>query len=136
VKYLLDSDTAINIMRHPRRAAAMRFRSTSPSDMAISIVTKAELLVGPNSKKAYANELEKVTAILDRVATLPFDDPCAHVFGRIAAALFDGGSPVDGMDVQIAATAIHRGLIVVTRNVHDFGKIPDIQSENWVTDFP
>src|ERR1051326_2199428 len=104
-------------MRHPRRAAALRFRSTSPSDMAISIVTKAELLVGPNSKKAHSNELQKVTEVLNRVTTFPFDDECASVFGRIAATLFDSGAPVDGMDVQIAATAIHRGLIVVTRNV-------------------
>jgi tRNA(fMet)-specific endonuclease VapC len=136
VKYLLDSDTAINVMRHPRRAAAMRFRSTPPGDMAMSIVTKAELLVGPNSKKAHANELEKVTAILDRVTTLPFDDACAAIFGRIAAALFDSGMSVDGMDVQIAATAIHGGLIMVTRNTRDFKRIAEVQLENWVTDMP
>ena len=81
MKYLLDSDTAINIMRHPRRAAALRFRSTSPADMAISIVTKAELLVGPNSKKAHSNELQKVTEVLNRVTTLPFD---VKDFGKIA----------------------------------------------------
>jgi tRNA(fMet)-specific endonuclease VapC len=70
------------------------------------------------------------------VTTLPFDDECAQVFGRIAAALFDGGSPVDGMDVQIAATAILRGPIVVTRNARDFEKIDGVQIENWVTDMP
>src|SRR5947208_3437668 len=99
-------------MRHPRRAAAMRFRTTSPAAMAISIVTKAEILIGPNSKKAHANELQKVMEIVNRVTTLPFDDDCAAWCGRIAAGLFDSGNPVDGMDSEVAATAMHWGLVV------------------------
>lgn len=134
MKYLLDSDTAIDVMRHPRGAAATRFRSSNAGDIAMSMVTKAELLVGPQTKGAHPNELQKVTAILDRVTVLPFDDECAVTFGRIAAALIDAGTPVDGMDIQIAATAILKGLIVITGNERDFGKVPGIQMENWITD--
>jgi tRNA(fMet)-specific endonuclease VapC len=132
VKYLLDSNTAVDIMRRPHGAAADRFLATAPSDMVISIVVKAELLVGPNRQKSLPIELPKVERFLSRVTILPFDDACAVEFGRIAAILLDAGTPVGGIDVQIAATARCHGLIVVTRNSRDFGKVPGLIIENWI----
>ena len=132
MKFLLDSNTAVDIMCRPRGAAAERFLATSPSDLAFSIVAKAELLVGPQRKKSLPVELPKVERFLNRVTVLPFDDACAAEFGRIAAALLDAGTPVGGIDVQIAATATRHGLIVVTRNARDFGKVPGLLVENWI----
>ncbi len=136
MKYLLDSNMAVDIMRRPRGAAATRFLATTPSEMGLSIVAKAELLVGPQRKKSFPIELPKVERFLARVTIVPFDDACAAEFGRIAAALLDNGTPVGGIDVQIAATAISRSLIVVTRNAKDFSKISGLQLENWITDNP
>jgi len=132
VKYLLDTNTAVNIMRKPQGAAASRFLATPPADLAVSIATKAELLVGPNRAKSQAGELPKLQRFLARVAILPFDDQCAEEFGRIAAHLFDIGAPVDGMDIEIASTAKLQGLIVVTANLSDFNRIPNLQIENWI----
>jgi tRNA(fMet)-specific endonuclease VapC len=132
VRYLLDSNTAVDIMRRPRGAAAERFIATSPSDMAVSIIVKAELLVGPYRKKSLPIELPKVERFLSRVTILPFDDACAVEFAAIAAFLLDAGAPVGGLDIQIAATARRHGLIVVTRNAKDFGKMPGLSVENWI----
>ena len=136
MKYLRDSNTAINIMRHPQRAAATRFLSLPPSDLATSIIVKAELCVGPNRKKSHSTEPAKLARFLSRVKILPFDDNCAEEFGRLAAHVLDAGTPVGALDVQIGATARAFSLIVVTRNAKDFGKLPGIQIENWITDSP
>lgn len=41
------------------------------------------------------------------------------------------GTPVEDADIQIAATAIIRGLILVS-NESDMRGIPDITVENWL----
>ena len=38
---------------------------------------------------------------------------------------------VGKMDLQIAATALHYGGTVVTRNMRDFKAIPGLISEDW-----
>lgn len=136
MRYLLDTNTAVDIMRHPRGDAAERFLATTPADMAMSIVAKAELLVGPNRKKSLPVEITKVQRFLIRLIILPFDDACAEEFGRIAACLLDAGTPVGGIDVQIAATARLHRLIVVTANVREFVRIPDLRTENWIAPEP
>jgi tRNA(fMet)-specific endonuclease VapC len=39
--------------------------------------------------------------------------------------------PVEWTDLMLAATASAHGLVVVTRNVRHFDRIPDSNVENW-----
>ena len=50
-----------------------------------------------------------------RQCVLPFDEVAARYLGLLHAELGYTNS-----DLQIAATALHRSLTVVTRNVRDF----------------
>jgi tRNA(fMet)-specific endonuclease VapC len=58
---------------------------------------------------------------------LPFDAPAATVF----AALVARRVRVRPMDLRIAAIALARGLVVLTRNARDFGQVPGLQSDDW-----
>ena len=53
---------------------------------------------------------------------LPFDVECARAYGRIFAAVHSSGrqSRRRFADLLIAATALAKGLPVVTRNADDF----------------
>ncbi len=52
---------------------------------------------------------------------------CQKVFGEIQAGLARHGQGLADADLQIAATAIHHGLEVVTGNVRHFERIPGIR---------
>jgi len=41
------------------------------------------------------------------------------------------GIPIGPYDMFIAAQAIAHGLVLVTDNVREFGRIRDLQLENW-----
>jgi tRNA(fMet)-specific endonuclease VapC len=44
------------------------------------------------------------------------------------------GTPIGPYDVLIAGQALARGLILITRNVREFSRIPDLRIENWEPD--
>ena len=51
---------------------------------------------------------------------LPLDLATARCWGERSAAARANGTPVGAVDALIAATAVHHGLAVATRNGRDF----------------
>ena len=129
--FLLDTNACIQIMRYPRGSVAERFFDTPAVQMGISIITLAELMVGPNRKNSRPEEHDKVKRILAKLRVLPFDEKCADEFARIGAYLLDIGAPSAGLDMQIAATARVQDLTVVTHNTKHFVNIPQLRLEDW-----
>jgi tRNA(fMet)-specific endonuclease VapC len=129
--FLLDTNACIQVMRNPRGAVATRFFATPAVEMAISIITKAELLIGPYRKASPPAEHAKVKQILAKLHVVPFDEKCADEFARIAAHLLDVGKPSGDLDVQIAAAARALDLTIVTHNTRHFANIPGIRLEDW-----
>src|SRR6185369_14075346 len=87
-----------------------------------SVLTLGELRKGVASLE----DERRRTALLDWLETelpaffagrvLPIDGEVADRWGRILAA---AGRPVPAIDSLLAATALHHGLTLVTRNVRD-----------------
>ena len=121
--FLVDADILSALAkrrRHPNvEAWVARQRG---SDLFLSVVTIGEIEHGialqrgkdQNFAAALAAWLDQILNLYgDRV--LPFDLASARRWGQLSAALGHHGA-----DLQIAATALERGLTVVTRNVSDF----------------
>lgn len=60
---------------------------------------------------------------------LPFDEQVARTWGEMTTAL-PKGTAVSNMDLSIAATAQHHGLILVTGNVGDMRHCAKLAVEN------
>lgn len=58
---------------------------------------------------------------------MPFDAAALTEFDRLKAMKLRVGT----MDLRIAATALSRGLTVVTRNERDFAQVPGLKVEDW-----
>ena len=72
-------------------------------------------------------------ALLDalRFETLALDRDDAREAGEVRAALAVLGTPIGPMDILIASQARARGMVLVTRNVREFSRVPGLQVENW-----
>jgi tRNA(fMet)-specific endonuclease VapC len=53
------------------------------------------------------------------------------VTARIRAHLVEVGQPIGDLDSLIAGHALARDLTVVTNDVDDFQRVPDLRVENW-----
>ncbi|MET0966052.1 MAG: type II toxin-antitoxin system VapC family toxin [Nakamurella sp.] len=96
-----------------------------PVDLAISVITLAELTAGPaastdsEERARRQDRLQRVEAVFD---PLPFDVEAARAFGRVHAAVLQRGRQPRRRfaDLLIAATALAEELPLVTRNADDF----------------
>jgi len=128
VAFLFDTDAVSEVLRKRPVPAYVAWLQTVPrEDQFISAVVAAELFKGAFRSDRPAFHLENVEKrVLPSVTVLPFDVAVARVYGEIEAGLRKGGRPLADADLQIAATAIHHGLELVTGNVRHFERIPGL----------
>lgn len=132
MRYLLDTDTCIHLLRGQPEVVAQA-ANCNPSQLAISAVTRYELLYGvercpPAWRK---KEGKKVQLLLDHLFLLSFTGETAAHAANIRAALDAAGHPIGPMDVLIAATALENGLSLVTNNLAEFGRVPGLSCFTW-----
>jgi tRNA(fMet)-specific endonuclease VapC len=65
---------------------------------------------------------------LQRWTIIPFDDAAADEFMRLRKA----GVRIGTMDLKIASIAKIHGALLLSANLTDFKKVPDLRVENWL----
>jgi tRNA(fMet)-specific endonuclease VapC len=140
VTHLLDTDT-MSIWQNgtgPDYAIfALRMSAYLSTDIVTSIVSFHEQIMGAH---AYLNRPKTTTALVSgyerlerirnwytQVNVLPFDDLAETTYDNLRASSLRIGT----MDLRIAAIALSRDLTVVTRNIADFGRVPQLRIEDW-----
>ena len=63
---------------------------------------------------------------------LPFTSDDAAAAGRLRGYLERLGLPISPYDVQIAAQGLSRGMTVLTHNIGEFSRVPNLRLEDWV----
>ena len=133
MKYLLDTNVISEVIRkEPNGKVMLRLSTVPPQDVVTSVVCVAELRHG-TARVAHGTRLwERIgREILSRVNILPLGEAEAVRAGDLLAALEAQGEPIGIEDVWIGATALEHNLIVVTRNVRHFARIPALRYESW-----
>ena len=130
---LIDSSVLVAIERGDLDLER-RLAETADDAFAISVITASELLHGVHRAVAEARRAKReawVEAILSTVPVLGFDLIAARVHARLAATLASSGATVGAHDLIIGATALGRGLGVVTRDLRSFPRIPGLDLHVW-----
>jgi tRNA(fMet)-specific endonuclease VapC len=132
MKFLLDTNICIYIIKEKPLSVKKRFQSVNSSDIGISIVTVAELEYGAAKSQNPPRNRQTLTTFCIPFEIVGLNPEDARIFGNIRADLERQGQPIGSYDLLIAAQAINRSLIVVTNNVKEFSRIDNLLIENWV----
>lgn len=126
MSYLVDSDwlidafigvpTAVKVLAH-----------LHDEGLAVSVISYGELFEGALGAPDSLAELARFRRFLGRLTLLTLDDATMEHFAIIRADLRRRGQLIPDLDLLIAATAIQHDLILVTRNVRHFARLPELQ---------
>jgi tRNA(fMet)-specific endonuclease VapC len=106
-----------------------------PGDwVGLSAVTASEPIHGVHRAKTPAQQSSRsafVESILASMPVVPFDLAVARVHAQLDADLAARGEKLGAHDLQIGATALALGYMVVTPDLWSFPKIPGFKVEKW-----
>lgn len=140
MRYLLDTDHLSVLQRQTGQDysnLSTRMAHYSPSDFTISTVTFHEQMLGCHAYVNRAHNLsdvvkgyEMMTRLVNDFKVLPlvsFDAGAATILTTLQSERIH----LARMDARIAAIALFRRLILLTRNHRDFGKVSGLVIEDW-----
>ncbi len=131
MRFMLDTDMCIYIIKkHPPRVEE-RFRELNPFEVGISAVTLAELEYGVTKSSKPERNRDALTGFLAPLEIASFDDGAALHYGDIRGLLEKKGNPIGSMDLMIASHARSLSVTLVTNNVREFTRVPGLKVENW-----
>ena len=132
LKYLLDTNIVIYVLKR-RPKEVLDIFNANASRMAISSITLSELIYGAEKSLNTDKNLEAVEEFVSHLEVLPYDAKASQHYGQIKAALEKKGQIIGENDIHIAAHAISHGLILVSNNVRELKRVPNLALENWVS---
>lgn len=138
-QYVLDTDT-VTLLRANHPEVGQRFASVIPPDQVVTtVITLDEVLTGWYTFARRANrpamiergyrELAEAVLFLAGLPILLFTVTAIAEYDRLKGLKLNVGRN----DLRIAAIAMENGAVVVTRNVRDFGRVPQLVVEDWST---
>jgi len=131
MRFLLDTDTCIYALKH-ERGVLERLLAQSRADVAVSVITEAELRTGAAKSTAAAKTTRLVENFLRPLTILEFVSSDAVTYAQVRAKLERVGTPIGPFDTLIAAQAVARKLTLISNNEKEFGRVAGLAIENWV----
>jgi len=131
--YILDTDTLSNLFKkHPSTKLIQKLASVSANDQYTTSINIGEMVYGASRLPHGEALLEKISKIIHPDQVLPFDYQSSFFYGKTRGTLEKKRIFVDQSDLRIASVALTCKMTVITRNIRDFSKIPNLKIENWI----
>lgn len=126
--FLLDSSACIPVLRnHPKLG-----NLPDPTLTGIPVIVAAELWTGVKKNlRTHPQNAAKLEAFLSLFPVLELTVEAALEYADIRAALEAKGTPIDPLDLLIAAQARSVGATLVTANVREFRRVKGLKVMAW-----
>ncbi len=110
MKYLLDTNTCVFVIRGKRQTVVQRFRQYAPGDLGISTVTLAELRYGADKSSDPAKNHAALDSFVAPLEIAVLDELASERYGKIRSDLEVRGVPIGPLDTLIAGHALSLGV--------------------------
>lgn len=134
MKYMLDTNICIALIRHKSMKLLNKLINIPLGDVGLSSVSMAELVHGVEKSVMREKNLDALNQFLLPLEVADFDQQSALIYGKIRADLERIGQGIGPMDTLIAAHAMSLDAILVTNNTKEFRRVPNLSVEDWLTE--
>ncbi len=132
MSYLIDTDILIYSIKGNEKVNE-KFQIHKNEPKSLSVITYGELVFGAKKSSKIEKNLARVRRISELFPIIDVTPAIMGTYGEYKALLLKTGIVIDDMDLLIASTAITHNLILVTNNVRHFGRIKELEIDNWST---
>jgi len=132
MRWMLDTDTCIYIMKHHPPQVQDRLRRVAIGEVGISAIVLAELRFGIQKSQRQDENAAALADFLRYCMVLDWPQEASGVYAQIRDELESRGTPIGSNDLLIAAHAIYLGCTLVTNNVDEFKRVKGLIRDNWV----
>jgi tRNA(fMet)-specific endonuclease VapC len=133
MKFLLDTNICIYLIRQKPLEVLQKFNTYKVGDIGISSITVAELEFGVQKSQFPQRNQQALTQFLLPLEIVNFERAAAVVYGNLRARLEKRGTPIGSLDTLIAAHALSLQVTLITNNVREFNRVPNLKLDNWIS---
>jgi tRNA(fMet)-specific endonuclease VapC len=135
MKYLLDTNICIYIINEKPLKMLEKFQQYPVHEFGVSAITHAELHYGIAKSKQKKRNQVALDEFLLPLSILPFHGKkLMECYGKMRVFLESKGETIGPLDTLIAAHALSSNLVIVSNNIKEFSRIPQLKCENWISE--
>ena len=131
MKFMLDTNICIYIIKQKPRKVLQHFMKYSAGDIGISSITLAELQYGVEKSQHVQRNQDALKEFVLPLEIAHFDEVAARSYGAIRVGLEKSGKPIGAMDTLIGAHALSLSVPLVTNNTKEFRQIKGQKVIDW-----
>lgn len=132
MKFLLDTNICIYLIKQKPLKVLQKFNAYQVGDIGVSSITVAELEFGVQKSQFPSKNQIALAQFLLPLQIADFDHGAAVIYGNIRATLAKRGTPIGSLDTLIAAHALSLKVTLITNNLKEFSRVPNLKLDNWV----
>ena len=130
MRYVIDSDILIYFFKHHPKVTK-KFETTDLDQFGTTIINYTELLFGAYNSVKVQQNLDNIKSFMENISIINFDKNAGETFAQLKTNLRKLGKVIADLDLMIASICISNNYILVTNNTKHFGRINELEFENW-----
>ena len=115
----------------PAAGGSVAVSTVKAGEAVLSVITCGELAHGAEKSQFREQARRQLAELAGLLPVLELPSRAGEFYGSIRAALAARGDMIGNNDLWIAAHAKAAGLILVTNNEREFGRIHGLEIQNW-----